>query len=155
VLAATSSEERAISAGSCHASVGYAFLNADVVDATAYSSEPISIVVGLDLKGRIIGAKLVEHHESIVLVGIAESEVVHFIDGYVSRNVLDRDADSGTPADIVSGATVSMMVIGDSIMRSAMKVARLARDRRCRCRACGRAPPTDIITAPWTWHCPM
>jgi NosR/NirI family nitrous oxide reductase transcriptional regulator len=94
-----------------------------VVDATGYSGKPINIVVGLDLKGRITGAKLVEHHEPIVLVGIAESKVVHFIDGYIGRNVLEADP-SSTPVDIVSGATVSMMVIGDSITRASLKVAR-------------------------------
>ncbi len=105
--------------------VGYAFLNADVVDATGYSGKPINIVLGLDLQGRITGAKLVEHHEPIVLVGIAESKVVHFIDGYIGRNVLDPKAEFSTPVDIVSGATVSMMVIGDSIMRSSIKIAHL------------------------------
>jgi len=103
--------------------VGYTFLNADVVDATGYSGKPINIVVGLDLQGRITGAKLVEHHEPIVLVGIAESKVVHFIDGYIGRNVLEADP-SSAPVDIVSGATVSMMVIGDSITRAALKIAR-------------------------------
>src|SRR5579859_833667 len=80
--------------------VGYAFLNADVVDSTGYSGKPINIVLGLDLTGRITGAKLVEHHEPIVLVGIAESKVVHFIDGYIGRNVLEADP-SATPSDIV------------------------------------------------------
>jgi len=105
--------------------VGYAFLNADVVDATGYSGKPINIVLGLDLQGRVTGAKLVEHHEPIVLVGIAESKVVHFIDGYIGRDVLDPKAEFSTPVDIVSGATVSMMVIGDSIMRSSIKIAHL------------------------------
>ena len=103
--------------------VGYAFLNSDVVDATGYSGKPIHIVIGLDLQGRITGAKLVEHHEPIVLVGIPESKVVHFINGYIGRNVLDPATESSTPVDIVSGATVSMMVIADSMVRSAIKVA--------------------------------
>jgi len=105
--------------------VGYGFLNADVVDSTGYSGKPINIVIGLDLTGRITGAKLVEHHEPIVLVGIAESKVVHFIDGYIGRDVLDPKAEFSTPADIVSGATVSMMVIGDSMIRSSIKIAHL------------------------------
>jgi NosR/NirI family nitrous oxide reductase transcriptional regulator len=119
--------------------VGYAFLNADVVDATGYSGKPINIVIGLDLEGRITGAKLVEHHEPIVLVGIAESKVVHFIDGYIGRNVLESDP-SSTPVDIVSGATVSMMVIGDSIMRSAIKIARS--------RGIGTAADSAAVMAP-------
>jgi NosR/NirI family transcriptional regulator, nitrous oxide reductase regulator len=102
--------------------VGYVFLNSDVVDSTGYSGKPISILIALDRAGHITAAKLVEHHEPIVLVGIAESRVVHFIQGYVGRSVVAQDSAS-TPADLVSGATVSMMVIGDSIMRSSIKVA--------------------------------
>ncbi len=103
--------------------VGYVFLNSDVVDATGYSGKPISILIALDRTGHITAAKLVEHHEPIVLVGIAESRVVHFIQGYVGRSVVAQDAEASTPADIVSGATVSMMVIGDSMMRSSLKIA--------------------------------
>jgi NosR/NirI family transcriptional regulator, nitrous oxide reductase regulator len=105
--------------------VGYAFLNADVVDATGYSGKPINIVVGLDRDGRITGAKLVEHHEPIVLIGIPEAKVVHFIQAYVGRSALDPEAEKRADVDIVSGATVSMMVIGDSIMRASLKIARL------------------------------
>src|SRR5512145_2469983 len=50
--------------------VGYAYLNSDVVDATGYSGKPIHILVAIDASGRILGAKLMEHHEPIVLVGI-------------------------------------------------------------------------------------
>jgi NosR/NirI family transcriptional regulator, nitrous oxide reductase regulator len=104
--------------------VGYAFLNADVVDSTGYSGKPINIVIGLDRDAHITGAKLVEHHEPIVLIGIPDTKVVHFIDGYVGRDVLHPEA-AGGPVDIVSGATVSMMVIGDSIMRASLRIARL------------------------------
>lgn len=105
--------------------VGYAFLNADVVDSTGYSGKPINIVIGLDRDARITGAKLVEHHEPIVLIGIPESKVTHFIAGYVGRDVLHPDAAEGAPVDAISGATVSTMVIGDSIMRASLRIARL------------------------------
>ena len=104
--------------------VGYAFLNSDIVDSTGYSGKPINIVVGLDRDARITGAKLVEHHEPIFLIGIPQKKVEKFIDGYVGRDVLAADAESRAPVDIVSGATVSSMVIGDSIMRASVKVAR-------------------------------
>jgi len=135
--------------------VGYAFLNADVVDATGYSGKPINIVIGLDRDGRITGAKLVEHHEPIVLVGIAESKVVHFIDGYIGRNVLEADADTRNPVDMVSGATVSMMVIGDSIMRSALKIARLRGVGGAAVAAPAAAAARQIVSAiaaPATWQ---
>jgi NosR/NirI family nitrous oxide reductase transcriptional regulator len=104
--------------------VGYAFLTNDVVDSTGYSGKPINIVVGIDLDGKITGAKLVEHHEPIVLVGIPQAKIEHYIDGFVGRRVLDPSEESRMPVDIVSGATVTMMVIADSMTQSAVKIAR-------------------------------
>lgn len=106
--------------------LGYVYLNADVVNSTGYSGKPINIVIGIGLDGKIAGAKLVEHHEPIVLIGIPQSKVENFIHGYVGLNFLETPAASrsGPPVDIVSGATVSMMVIGDSITRSAIAMAR-------------------------------
>ncbi|MFO1062142.1 MAG: 4Fe-4S binding protein [Dongiaceae bacterium] len=106
--------------------LGYAYLNADLVNSVGYSGKPIVIAVGLGLDGKIAGAKLVEHHEPIVLVGIPVAKVTHYIDGFVGRSGLElaAAADKGPPVDLVSGATVTMMVIGDSLTRSAIKVAR-------------------------------
>jgi NosR/NirI family transcriptional regulator, nitrous oxide reductase regulator len=103
--------------------VGYAFLNADLVDSTGYSGKPINIVVGIDQSARITGAKLVEHHEPIFLIGIPQSKIEKFIAGYVGRDVLARDLGSTKTVDIVSGATVSTMVIADSMTRAAIRVA--------------------------------
>jgi NosR/NirI family nitrous oxide reductase transcriptional regulator len=103
--------------------VAHAFLTCDVVDATGYSGKPICIVVGLDDHAHITGAKLVDHHEPIVLIGIPVRRVEKFINGYVGRNVLDETLLTRTPVDIVSGATVSMMVIADSMMRASIRIA--------------------------------
>lgn len=106
--------------------LGYVYLNSDVVNSTGYSGKPINILVALAIDGTITGAKLVEHHEPIVLVGIPVAKVEAFIHGYVGLNPLTTPSLSRTspPVDIVSGATVTMMVIGDSIVRSALQVAR-------------------------------
>jgi NosR/NirI family nitrous oxide reductase transcriptional regulator len=104
--------------------IGSLWLNSDWTDATGYSGKPIDILIGMNPDGTLTGLKLVEHHEPIVLVGIAESKVRAFIDGYVGANVRDIGRlREKPPVDIVSGATVSMMVIGDSITRSQLKVA--------------------------------
>jgi len=105
--------------------LGYVYLNSDVVDSTGYSGKPISIVIGIDLSGKIVGAKLVAHHEPIVLIGIPLAKVTHFIQGYVGSNFLQVPSvtKAGPPVDIVSGATVTSMVIGDSITRSAIRIA--------------------------------
>jgi NosR/NirI family nitrous oxide reductase transcriptional regulator len=105
---------------------GYAFVNSDFVDAAGYSGKPIHIVVALDLAAKIAGVKLVDHKEPIVLVGIPESKIVKVIDGYSGFDLVAFEANSGADhkVDIVSGATVTIMVIDDSILRASLKVSR-------------------------------
>ena len=106
--------------------VGYAFVNADWVNSTGYSGQPIEILVGLTPDGKISGARLMAHHEPIVLIGIPPEKIAAFIHGYVGRDVLNLShaAPSERPAvDIVSGATVTVTVIAESIVRSAVRVA--------------------------------
>jgi NosR/NirI family transcriptional regulator, nitrous oxide reductase regulator len=122
--------------------LGYAFLNSDFVNATGYSGKPIRIIVGIALDGTIAGARLVDHHEPIVLIGIPEQKITAFINGYIGRNVLRPAAitEAGASVDIVSGATVTVMVIGDSIMRSASRVAHM--------RGLGSAQPEVTAAVP-------
>jgi len=109
--------------------VGYAYLNSEQVDATGYSGKPIHIVVGLDPEGTIVGAKLVEHSEPIVLIGIPEKRVAAYLAHFIGYNPLQGAAEGRGPpqADIVSGATVTVLVMGDSVVRSAARVARALR----------------------------
>jgi hypothetical protein len=107
--------------------LGYAFVNADWVDSTGYSGRPIQILIGLATDGRIAGARLMDHHEPIVLIGIPPARIAKFIAGYVGRDVLAlaKAGPEGHPlVDIVSGATVTVTVIGESIVHSAIRVAR-------------------------------
>ena len=107
--------------------LGYAFLNSDFVSAIGYSGKPIHVLVTVDMDGVIRGTKLVDHHEPIILIGIPEREIAEVVESYVGTDVPDlvRRGDSDRRIDIVSGATVTVMVIDDSILRSAIKVARL------------------------------
>lgn len=107
--------------------VGYVFLNTDFSDAIGYSGKPIDVLIGLDPKGRITGAKLVRHSEPIVLAGVPEEKIIAFVNGYASLDVFKSAATTGQTAsevDIVSGATVTVLVIDDSIRRAALAAAR-------------------------------
>ena len=105
--------------------VGYVFLNADVVNSIGYSGRPIDVVVGIDTTGTITGAKLVQHHEPIVLIGIPEQKIRGYIDGFVGSNPASGTFPSGKKGpDIISGATVTVMVLGDTISKSAIHIAR-------------------------------
>ena len=106
--------------------LGNVFLNSQYVDATGYSGKPIHIVVGLDTRGTIVGAKLVAHSEPIVLIGIPEHKVTTYLKSFVGYNPLQAIAANEKPPhpDIVSGATVTVLVMGDSVVRSAVRVGR-------------------------------
>jgi len=127
--------------------VGHVFLNSDWVNATGYSGKPIEILIATDAKGVITGLRMVRHAEPIVLVGIPEAKVQAFISGYVGKDVhaLARaTAGDNRSVDIVSGATVTIMVIDDTIVRSAVKVARMLSGRADTAAA---APPLRIDPA--------
>lgn len=105
--------------------IGFVYLTTDVVNTRGYSSKPIDMLVGLSNDGTIVGAKLVEHHEPIMLIGIPQSKVDAFIRHYIGLNFLKNPPKPGTaPADIISGATVTLMVINDSIQRSITAVSK-------------------------------
>lgn len=101
--------------------VGVAYITSDVVNTRGYSSKPIDTIVALDKEGTIKGAKMLAHNEPIVLVGIPVAKVDAFINGYIGLNPTKNPPKAGDkpPAEIVTGATVTVVVIGDSIMRSA------------------------------------
>ena len=106
--------------------VGFVFLNSDFVDSTGYSGKPIHIVAGLDPAGRVTGVELVDHREPIVLIGIPEARVIGAISSLVGSDVsaIAAGRQPLPQVDIVSGATVTVLVMGDSVLRAAISVVR-------------------------------
>ena len=127
---------------------GWVWLNSDFVGAAGYSGKPIRILAGMTPEGTLTGARLVEHHEPIVLVGIPEQRIADFIAGHVGRRTEELVARSagGLPVDVVSGATVTVMVIADSLIRSAARVLR--RQAAGGDAAAAAAPPVRRALAP-------
>ena len=109
--------------------VGYAYLNTDYTSAVGYSGKPIRILVGIDAKGVIRGFKLVEHKEPIVLIGIPEAKVVASLNSLIGKDLgrVASGQEQIPQVDIVSGATVTVLVMGDSVVRSAVKLIRSGR----------------------------
>ena len=106
--------------------LGYVYLNSDFVNATGYSGKPIQLLIGIDPKGVITGLKLVEHKEPIVLVGIPVQRILDAVNKLIGTDMdaVVRGAVPAPQVDIVSGATVTVLVMGDSIVRSATKLIR-------------------------------
>ncbi len=106
--------------------VAWAFLTSDFAGTTGYSGKPIHVVAAIDDDAVVTGAALVEHSEPIVLIGIPESKMRRVIEGYAGLDLKAEAAEAGTAhdLDIISGATVTVMVIDDSLVRGGLKVAR-------------------------------
>jgi NosR/NirI family nitrous oxide reductase transcriptional regulator len=109
--------------------LGFVYLNSDFTNAVGYSGKPIHLLVGIDPKGVVTGIKLVEHHEPIVLVGIPERRIIDAINSLVGRAMepVARGTERPPQVDIVSGATVTVLVMGDSVVRSAVRLIRSGR----------------------------
>ena len=92
--------------------LGYLFQTNDVERIPAYSGKPVNTLVGIDLAGRITGAKVLEHHEPILLVGIPEQKLTDFIHQYIGKSVTDRvkvgagHREGYVGVDAITGATV-------------------------------------------------
>jgi len=110
--------------------IGYAFETNDLAKIPAYSGEPVNMLVAINTKGVYLGAKVLEHHEPIILAGIPETKLYEFTEQYDSLMVSDRLKVGGNKKegvvhiDGLSGATVTVMVMNVAITKAATKVAR-------------------------------
>jgi len=102
--------------------LGYAFESVDVAPIPAYSGKPINLLVGIDTEGKITQVDVLGHSEPIMLVGIPEEKLEGFADKHMGAHVNDH-LKVGSELDAVSGATVTVIVAGDTIMRASRRVA--------------------------------
>ncbi len=105
--------------------IGWVFLTSDFVGTTGYSGKPIHTMVAVGLDAKITGVMLVKHSEPIVLVGIPDAKIKALAAGYIGMDLVEMSQNGGKhDLNIISGATVTVMVLDDSILRSGLKVAR-------------------------------
>jgi NosR/NirI family nitrous oxide reductase transcriptional regulator len=106
--------------------IAWVFITSDFVGTTGYSGKPIHTLVTVGPDAKIIDVRLVKHSEPIVLIGIPEAKVQALVAAYAGLDLIAEANAGGTAheVDIISGATVTVMVIDDSIVRSGIKVAR-------------------------------
>ena len=128
-LQALEGEPRASGIHGADRLLGYAFLTDQVAPIPAYSGRPISTLVAFDLAGVIRGARIVEHQEPILVVGITEQDLARYIQQYVGKRVDEAvkigggERDGYRTIDGISGATITVMVLNRAIMVAAKKVA--------------------------------
>jgi transcriptional regulator of nitric oxide reductase len=112
--------------------LGYVFESDDFTNFIGFSGETINLLIGIDINGVFAGFKVLNHHEPIFLHGLGEQSMFDFINQYQGHSIKERfiinASDTSTPGitnfDGVTRATVSVMVINDTIIASALQVAR-------------------------------
>jgi NosR/NirI family nitrous oxide reductase transcriptional regulator len=130
--------------------LGHVYLNTDVTDATGYSGKPIHMLVAIDAEGVIRGIRLREHKEPIVLIGIPEQRIVAAMNRLVGAAMapVARGEARAPETDIVSGATVTVLVMADSVVRSAVRLIRAGRIGDVAPRAAATAAPATLAPGP-------
>lgn len=116
--------------------IGYAYESNNFVDFKGFSGERVNMLIGLDIDGQFAGLEILHHHEPIFLYGLGPKPLKEFIDQYPQHNLSEhiifggqksgkeKDTDN-TYFDGVTKATVSIIIINDTILSSAREVARL------------------------------
>ncbi len=108
--------------------IGYVFATADMVQIPAYSGRPINVLVGIDVTGRITGARILHHEEPILQAGVSEEQVRKFVDQFRGKSSAGRitvgaQREGYETVDAFSGATITLMVLNATITRSVKMVA--------------------------------
>lgn len=115
--------------------LGYVFESKDFASFMGFAGEPINVLIGLDTQGKLRGLKVIKHNEPIFIHGLGPQPMHDFTAQYVDHSIRERfiigaDDRTGdaTYFDGVSKATVSVLVINDTIITAALKVARAKLD---------------------------
>lgn len=110
--------------------VGYFLFTRDVVASKGFSGKPFNIALGLALDGTIAGARIIEQHEPILVIGVSAKDLDTFVAQYIGLDIrtpvkVVRTVRNENEVDAVSGATISSVVLSDAIIRSARAVGRV------------------------------
>tara|TARA_R110002167_G_scaffold214068_3_gene418795 strand:+ start:90295 stop:92388 length:2094 start_codon:yes stop_codon:yes gene_type:complete len=128
--------------------LGYAFESDDFTHFIAFSGQTVNLLMGIDTQGVLTGLKVLNHHEPIFLHGLGEQPLFRFIKQYQGHsikerfiiNARDKSSLDTTYFDGITRATISVLVINDTIIASALKVARE--------KLAGFIAPSNIIIDP-------
>ena len=116
--------------------VGYAFESADLAPIPGFSGTPVNLLVAMDTNGEFMDVTVLSHHEPVFLGGVGEEPLVRFLTQYKGLSLKQNiTIGSGTAKtshiggtniylDGIAKATASVRIINQSVLSSALKVAR-------------------------------
>ena len=118
--------------------LGYAWLSTEINDIPGFSGSPIHLLIGLNAEGKFQKVIVLDHNEPVFLHGLGNEALDKFLTQYSGHSVTDQmiistefkglsgDLENGPVYfDGVSKATISVEIINDVAVSTALKVARL------------------------------
>ncbi|MBC7157626.1 MAG: regulatory protein NosR, partial [Rhodobacteraceae bacterium] len=105
--------------------IGYAFLNSDIVGATGYSGRPIHILAAISPEAVLMGATMLQQSEPLLQGGSRLRDVRELVASYAGRDLKPEAVagGSGRERPHVSGVSVSVRVVEGSLVRAGLRVA--------------------------------
>jgi NosR/NirI family nitrous oxide reductase transcriptional regulator len=103
--------------------VAYVFSTLDIIAAPGYSTTPFDVIAGVDLSGRITGAKVVFHDESMIVHDTVRQRQLDTLLAREAGRPL-RGGTNALPPDYVDGATISARAMRAAVLTTAGLVLR-------------------------------
>ncbi|SEM77223.1 4Fe-4S binding protein [Palleronia pelagia] len=117
------------------AAAGYVFETRPMAPLPGFSGAPVNVLVVLDLDGRFLDVRLLDHNEPIFVSGLPEHLFYDFFDQYRGLSISDTlvvgnpygEADESSALvylDGVTKATASVRIAHESLLAATLQVAR-------------------------------
>lgn len=116
--------------------VGYVFESIDLAPIPGFSGVPLNLLIALDSKGNFLDVRVLSQHEPVFLDGLGEGPLISFVSQYkglsLKQNIKIFTGSHGARTvtaesahlDGVTKATASVRIINQTLLSSALKVAR-------------------------------
>ena len=89
----------------------------------AIRADPWMYLVALTPEAVISGARLMQHNEPVLTLGISDADIAAYVSGFAGQDLRAAVQERQDLPDVISRATVSTGVIRDGIMRTARTLA--------------------------------
>lgn len=118
------------------APVGFAFESLDFAPVPGFSGKPINLLIALDNNGAFLAVQVLSQHEPVFVEGLGPEPLNRFVDQYtgltITQNIkmgsnlnkASQAASANVYIDGVSKATASVRIVNQTLLSSALKVAR-------------------------------
>ena len=115
--------------------IGYVFESIDLAPIPGFEGTPINLLVAIDAEGRFLDVEVLRQHEPVFLGGLGPGPLLEFVQQYKGKSLRSEIVVSSTYGktapdgrrvvlDGVAKATASVRIVNQSVLGSALAVAR-------------------------------